>query len=85
MAEVPDVPSDSNVILEAFSVSRASKYDVQVDGTLSIICEFFNASGFLGEAKWTDNVDADWHTLISAWILENQGDKLGRRSPNQRE
>jgi len=50
------------------------KYDFQVDGTLSIICEFFNASGFLGEAKWTDNVDADWHTLISAWILENQGD-----------
>ena len=50
------------------------KYEVLGDGTLSVTCEFFNASGFLGEAGWTDAVDAEWHALISDWVLNRAAD-----------
>ena len=62
---VADSPND--IVVEG-------KYEVLGDGTLNVTYEFFNASGFLGEAQWTDDVDAKWHALISDWVL-NQAAK----------
>ena len=62
---VPDSPN--GIVVEG-------KYELLGDGTLRVTCEFFNASGFLGEAQWTEAVDADWPALISDWILAQDQD-----------
>jgi WD40 repeat protein/uncharacterized caspase-like protein len=62
---IPDSPT---------GIGIEGKYSPLEDGRLRVYCEFFTASQFLGEAEWIDEPEADWHQLISAWILENVGD-----------
>jgi hypothetical protein len=46
------------------------KYELLPDGRIRLTCEFFNASGFLGEAAWTAAREENWAALIAEWVMQ---------------